>query len=221
MVARRAKREPLQYIVGNQPFLDLSINTKEGVLIPRLDTEVVAEKAIELFKAKKGDTVLDLCCGSGVLGIALAKKANAKVTAVDITDEACALTKENAQLNGAKVDVLQGDLFEPIRKKKYHMIISNPPYIRSEVIPTLMPEVKDYEPMTALDGGEDGLMFYRRIVAESVDHLKKGGLLVFEIGNDQAEDVCAMIEETGRFENIEVTQDLAGNDRVVSATFIK
>ena len=196
MVARRAKREPLQYIVGNQPFLDFNINTKEGVLIPRLDTEVVAEKAIELFKAKKGDTVLDLY-------------------------EACALTKENAQLNGAKVDVLQGDLFEPIRKKKYHMIISNPPYIRSEVIPTLMPEVKDYEPMTALDGGEDGLMFYRRIVAESVDHLKKGGLLVFEIGNDQAEDVCAMIEETGRFENIEVTQDLAGNDRVVSATFIK
>ena len=221
MVARRAKREPLQYIVGNQPFLDLNINTKEGVLIPRLDTEVVAEKAIELFKAKKGDTVLDLCCGSGVLGIALAKKANAKVTAVDITDEACALTKENAQLNGAKVDVLQGDLFEPIRKKKYHMIISNPPYIRSGVIPTLMPEVKDYEPMTALDGGEDGLMFYRRIVAESVDHLKKGGLLVFEIGNDQAEDVCAMIEETGRFENMEVTQDLAGNDRVVSASFIK
>ncbi len=221
MVARRAKREPLQYIVGDQPFLGLQIKTREGVLIPRLDTEVVAEKAIELFKQKKGDTVLDLCCGSGVLGIALAKNAGAKVTAVDITDEACELTKENASLNSVKADVLKGDLFEPVRKKKYHMIISNPPYIRSSVIETLMPEVRDYEPREALDGGEDGLVFYRRIAAESVDHLKKGGLIVFEIGNDQAEDVTAMLEETGRFENIEVAQDLAGNDRVVSAQFIK
>lgn len=221
MVARRAKREPLQYIIGNQPFLDLQINTREGVLIPRLDTEVVAEKAIELFKAKKGDTVLDLCCGSGVLGIALAKNANAKVTAVDISEAACELTKENASLNNVKIDVLQGDLYEPIKKKKYHMIVSNPPYIRSDVIGTLMPEVKDFEPIEALDGGEDGLIFYRRIVAESVDHFKKGGILVLEIGNDQAEDVTAMIEETERFENIEVTQDLAGNDRVVSASFIK
>lgn len=221
LVARRAEREPLQYIVGKQSFLDLELAVREGVLIPRLDTEVVAEKAVELFKSKKGDNVLDLCCGAGPLTVALAK-AGAKVTATDISQEACTLTKENASANGAaKVEVLCGDLFEPVRKKKYHMIVSNPPYIRSDVIPTLMPEVKDYEPEDALDGGADGLSFYRRIIAEAADHLKKQGIIVFEIGNDQAEAVTAMLEETGRFENIEVTKDLAGNDRVVSAQLIK
>ena len=221
LVARRAEREPLQYIVGKQAFLDLELAVREGVLIPRLDTEVVAEKAVELFKSKKGDNVLDLCCGAGPLTVALAK-AGAKVTATDISQEACTLTKENAAANGAaKVEVMCGDLFEPVRKKKYHMIVSNPPYIRSDVIPTLMPEVKDYEPEDALDGGADGLSFYRRIIAEAADHLKKQGIIVFEIGNDQADAVMSMLEETGRFENIEVTKDLAGNDRVVSAQLIK
>ena len=218
LVARRAGREPLQYIIGMQGFLDLALEVRPGVLIPRLDTEVVAESACEVFKEKKGDTVLELGSGSGAIGITLAKKAGAKVTAVDINPEACELTKSNAQRNGVKMEVLCGDLFEPIKKKKYHMIISNPPYIKSEEIEKLMPEVKDYEPMNALDGGEDGLDFYRRIAAEAPEHLKKEGILVLEIGDGQTAEVAAILEETGRFTDIQVGKDLTGKDRAIVTT---
>lgn len=215
LVERRAKREPLQYIVGKQAFLEFELNTRPGVLIPRLDSEVVAEAACDIFNDHKGDTVLEIGCGSGALSIALAKRSKAKVTAVDINPEACELTKENAANNGVKIDVLCGDLYEPIKRKKYHMIISNPPYIRRNVIPTLMPEVKDFEPIEALDGGEDGLDFYRKIVMEAPNHLKKNGLLVFEIGADQAAAVTAIITVSGKFGEVKIGQDLDGKDRVV------
>ena len=221
LVARRANREPLQYIIGMQGFLDLALQVKPGVLIPRYDTEVVAESACEVFKEKKGDTVLEIGCGSGAIGIALAKKVGAKVTAVDINPDACELTKENAQRNGVKMDVLCGDLFEPIKKKKYHMIISNPPYIKSADIDDLMPEVRDHEPREALDGGEDGLDFYRRIAAEAADHLKKDGILVLEIGHDQAAQVAAILTATERFGDIKVGKDLTGKDRAIVTTLAR
>jgi release factor glutamine methyltransferase len=217
MVARRAQHEPLQYIVGSQGFLDFDLKVRPGVLIPRLDTEVVADKACGLLRSRKGDTVLEIGCGSGAISIALAKKANAKVTAVDINPEACELTKENVSANGARVEVLCGDMFEPVKKKKFHMIVSNPPYIPTAMIDTLMTEVKDYEPLSALDGGADGLDYYRRIAQEAPDHLKKNGMIVFEIGDDQGEAVSSILRETGRFAEIETGQDLSGRDRVVTA----
>ena len=221
LVARRANREPLQYIVGMQGFLDLALQVRPGVLIPRYDTEVVAESACEVFKEKKGDTVLEIGCGSGAIAIALAKKVGAKVTAVDINPAACELTKENAQRNGVKIDVLCGDLFEPIKKKKYHMIISNPPYIKTADIEGLMPEVRDHEPREALDGGEDGLEFYRRIAAEAADHLKKDGILVLEIGDDQAAHVAAILTATERYGDIQVGKDLTGKDRAIVTTLAR
>lgn len=221
LVARRANREPLQYIVGMQGFLDLALQVRPGVLIPRYDTEVVAESACEVFKEKKGDTVLEIGCGSGAIAIALAKKVGAKVTAVDINPAACELTKENAQRNGVKIDVLCGDLFEPIKKKKYHMIISNPPYIKTADIEGLMPEVRDHEPREALDGGEDGLEFYRRIAAGAADHLKKDGTLVLEIGDDQAAQVAAILTATERYGDIQVGKDLTGKDRAIVTTLVR
>ncbi len=220
LVARRAAHEPLQLIIGEESFMGLSFGVREGVLIPRMDTEVVALAAELLLKEKKNKTVLDLCCGSGILGISLAKRAEAKPTFVDISKEAVELTKENLVRNQVRgADVCQGDLFEPIGRKKYGMIVSNPPYIPSNVIPTLMPEVKDYDPLAALDGGEDGLEFYRRIVEEAPEHLKKDGVLVLEIGSDQAYPVTRMLEESPAFYEIQVLKDLAGLDRVVTAQF--
>lgn len=218
MIARRASHEPLQYIVGVQGFLDLAIKVRPGVLIPRYDTEIVANTACDLLNSKKGESVLEIGCGSGAIAISLAKKANAKVTAVDINPEACELTKENAALNGVRIEVLCGDMFEPIKKKKYNMIISNPPYIKSAVIETLMPEVRDHEPREALDGGEDGLDFYRRIAVEAPEHLKKGGMLVLEIGDDQAREVGDILSATGMYGDVQVGKDLTGKDRAVFTT---
>ena len=128
-----------------------------------------------------------------------------------------ALTAENAQLNGVRLEITQGDLFEPIKKKKYDLIVSNPPYIESDVILTLDVEVKDYDPLTALDGGEDGLDFYRKIIEEAPEHLKKKGRIIFEIGHNQGTAVAELLKASGAFEDIEITKDLAGHDRAVKA----
>lgn len=221
LVARRCQREPLQYITGTQDFMGLTLKVAPKVLIPRLDTEVVALAAELKLKEMRGDTVLDLCCGSGAIGLSLAKRGGAKVTAVDISPEAVKLTEINAKNLGAKMTVLQGDLYGPVVKKKYHMIVSNPPYIKSEVMDTLMPEVRKYEPEEALHGGTDGLDYYRLIVEGAHEHLKKNGILVLEIGADQAVDVAALIEETEAFTDIQILQDLDGKDRVVTAKWIK
>ncbi|MDD5986602.1 MAG: peptide chain release factor N(5)-glutamine methyltransferase [Eubacteriales bacterium] len=217
-VARRCQHEPLQYITGTQAFMGIDLHVEPGVLIPRLDTEVVVEKAEAMCKARRGDLILDLCSGSGAIGIALAARIpKSKVTCVDQDAKAVALTQKNAAAAGVKINVRQGDLFEPVKRKKYNLIVTNPPYIPSGVIPTLMPEVRDYEPMQALDGGEDGLDFYRRIIAEAPDHLKKEGVLVLEIGHDQKNAVEDLLLDSGSFCAVETAQDLAGLDRVVTA----
>lgn len=221
LLDRRAEGEPLQYITGVQEFMGIPIGVNTNVLIPRLDTEVVVEKALKLIEENKVKTVLDLCCGSGAIGIAVGSLGkNLKVTCSDLSKEALEVAKGNVEKLGLGkvIDFKGGDLFQPFKKtfskKKFDMIISNPPYIPKDVIPTLMREVKDFEPMSALAGGEDGLDFYRRIALEAGDYLNKKGIIVLEIGHDQGESVPKLLEEAG-FVDIEVSKDLAGLDRVV------
>lgn len=226
----RAGGTPVQYITGEQEFMGITFKVNNSVLIPRQDTETLVEEAIRVISeanaAKNppmgGWRVLDLCCGSGVIGISLCKLAkDVKVTASDVSGKAVNIAKENARNTGVAklIKFVEGDLFDPLRKgiggKKFHMILSNPPYIRRDVIPTLQREIVEHEPLSALDGGVDGLDFYRRITAEAPAYLKPGGLLFLEIGYDQAGAVGALAEGTGQFEDISVVKDLAGHDRVL------
>jgi release factor glutamine methyltransferase len=218
LISVRATRRPLQHIIGTQDFMGLTFGVREDVLIPRHDTETVVEKAEEILKANKVKTMLDLCCGSGAIGISLAKRnPGLKVTATDSSAGAKALTQSNAKRIGVKIDTQLGDLFVPLGRKKFDMIVSNPPYIPREVIGTLDDEVRRFEPQEALDGGPTGLDFYHKIVTDAPAHLKKAGWLVLEIGHDQAKDVVRMIQETGAFADATVHKDLAGHDRTVVA----
>ena len=235
LIDRRSKGEPVQYIMGCQEFMGLEFIVNENVLIPRQDTETLVEDALEIIntgslrgedmdvKRKEWD-ILDLCTGSGAIGVSLARIANkVNVTCSDISEGAIKVAKENAQKHGLAKSMKfeQGDLFKPFnkhfRKQKFDMIISNPPYIKSSVIPTLQKEVCEHEPLSALDGGESGLDFYERIVSGVGSHLKKGGVLLMEIGNDQGEAVSGLLSRNGEFTSIRVLRDLAQRDRIVFA----
>lgn len=227
LLDKRASGVPLQYIIGTQEFMGFEFLVNENVLIPRQDTETLVEKAIEIIRENNIKEVLDLCTGSGAIGISLCKICpELKVTCSDISEKALSVAKLNRDQLGCKnkIKFAKGDLLEPfkgkMKNKKFDMIISNPPYIRSDVIPTLQREVKDHEPMMALDGGEDGLDFYKRIINDSSKNLKKGGVLIFEIGHDQKDVIVDIIEETEMFENIIAYKDLAGRDRIVKANLI-
>ncbi|MBP3325428.1 MAG: peptide chain release factor N(5)-glutamine methyltransferase [Coprococcus sp.] len=216
LIEKRSQRIPLQYITGIAGFMGMDFHTAKDVLIPRMDTETLVMKALELIKNCKTDfpKVLDLCCGSGCIGISVKKLSDkCHVTLADISDAALALTKENAMVLGASCDVIKSDLFEKINDR-YDFIISNPPYIESDVIESLMPEVRNYEPRLALDGSSDGLVFYRRIIWDAAKYLKDDGYVLFEIGNNQAEDVQHLLVDAG-YDDIHVIKDLCGNDRVV------
>ncbi|HWQ80115.1 MAG TPA: peptide chain release factor N(5)-glutamine methyltransferase [Anaerovoracaceae bacterium] len=221
---------PVQYITGEQEFMGITFKVNENVLIPRQDTETLVEEAIRMIKelagrkkaSRGGWQALDLCCGSGAIGISLCKLVkDMKVTASDISGKAVDIAAENARNAGVAklMKFMEGDLFRPLRKgirgAKFHLILCNPPYIKRDVIPTLQREIVEHEPLAALDGGVDGLDFYRRIVAEASDYLRPEGLLFLETGYDQSGAVCALIEDTGLFEDIAVIKDLAGYDRVV------
>ena len=239
LIDRRASGIPLQYITGTQEFMGFEFDVDENVLIPRQDTETLVEDAISVINDRciRGDDVtvpkgkqwdvLDLCCGSGAIGISIAKLCEGtKVTCSDVSEGAIFVAKRNGAKNGVekKVTFTCGDLFEPfkgfMKSKKFDLIISNPPYIESDVIPTLQREVKDHEPMSALDGGADGLDFYKLIISQSPEMLKKGGVLMFEIGHNQGQAVCNLLEETGCFEQIRCEKDLVGHDRIVFATLV-
>lgn len=212
-VALREKRIPLQHITGYQNFMGLEFKVTKDVLIPRFDTECLVEEA--MLVCADGDKVLDVCTGSGCILISLMSyKNDISGYGIDISEKALNVAKENATAMGKAPTFIVSDLFEACTEREFDIIVSNPPYIRSDVIPTLMPEVKDYDPILALDGGDDGLIFYRRIVSESRDFLKKGGYLLVEIGNDQGDDVKALFEESG-YLDVKVVKDLSGNDRVV------
>lgn len=221
LLAERKRHVPLQYLMGSAPFMGYTFFVNEHVLIPRQDTECLVERSLELLKefpAYPSLDVLDLCTGSGCIGISIKKAAPAaRVLLSDISKEALAIARKNALALDADVEICQGDLFEPV-KGSYHMIISNPPYIPSAKISELMPEVRDYEPGQALDGGRDGLDFYRRIVHGAKDYLKDGGYLLFEIGMDQGPALEEIFMSEG-YKDIMIRKDLAGLDRTAEGRF--
>ena len=213
-LARRERREPLQYILGTQPFMGCMLAVSPAALIPRADTECLCEAALAVLKP--GMRVLDLCTGTGALAIALKKHCpGAEVCASDLSEDALALAGENADRNGTDVRFFAGDLFTPLHGERFDLIVSNPPYIPRGELPGLQAEVR-FEPDMALDGGEDGLDFYRRIAAETPGYLNPGGWLMLEIGSTQAQDVSRLLQEHG-FSEIKILPDLAGLDRVVGA----
>lgn len=225
-IARRQKRVPLQYITGEQEFMGLTFEVNEDVLVPRQDTEILVEEIMR--NLHDGMRILDMCTGSGCILLSLLRYSNdCTGVGVDVSAAALRTAKKNAEnimgihpdSEGSRVIFIQSDLFrEMIAEDKFDMIVSNPPYIRTDVIDTLMPEVREYEPTLALDGKEDGLFFYRQIIAQAGGHLYGGGMLFLEIGYDQGEDVIRLMEEAG-YAEVEIFKDYAGNDRVVQGVW--
>ena len=217
MVHRRQSGEPVAYIIGNWEFMGLPFQVSPAVLIPRPDTETLVEAVIEWVQKKKiKPAVLDLCTGSGCIAISIAKYLQCSgVDAVDISPEAIAVAQENAKLNHVSVGFWQGDLWEVLPAgRQYDVIVSNPPYIDWNQLKELEHDVIDYEPKLALDGGEDGLVFYRRLAERTCEFLNVGGRAFWEIGYDQGKTAAEIAKSFG-LNVIEVRKDLAGHDRVV------
>lgn len=213
LVQRRATREPLQYILGDAPFMGRMFKVTPDTLIPRADTEVLCERALKRIDG--GMRVLDLCTGTGILAITIAcERRAARVLAGDVSPAALCVARENAQALGAAVEYRCGDLFSPFAGERFDVIVSNPPYICQEDMAHLQEEVRR-EPALALDGGADGLELYRRIAREAPEHLKPGGYLLLEVGCDEGTAVTDLLSE--RFCDICVLPDLRGLDRVVEA----
>ncbi len=223
-IERRAQREPLQYILGSTEFMSLPFDVRPGVFVPRPETEVLVEHADSMLRAMPlhcALSALDLCCGSGIIGVSLASRiANLSVTAVDVSPEATEMTAHNVLRNGVsdRLNVICTDAFRFLESSPapFTAILCNPPYIESGELAGLPREVREHEPMLALDGGRDGLDFYRRVIPMLAPRLAPGGFVMFEIGDTQAVAVSAMLHAAG-FDCIEVTTDLSGRDRVVTA----
>lgn len=222
-IRRRAAHIPLQHITGEQEFMGYPFCVNEHVLIPRQDTEILVEEAIQVMRPKM--KVLDMCTGSGCIVLSILKMCREKYymtdlqgIGADVSEEALKVARENGRRLGVPVTWIQSDLFAKIpEEEKYDVIVSNPPYIETAVIGTLQEEVRLHDPYIALDGKEDGLYFYRRIISEAGKYLKTQGKLMFEIGCDQAEAVEELMKNAG-YEQITVKKDLAGLDRVVYGT---
>lgn len=213
LVAERMKHVPLQYIIGSQEFMGLEFEVTPDVLIPRQDTEILVEEALKLCCGK---TVLDMCTGSGCILVSLVKIGKpARAIGADISEKALAVAARNAQKHEADIELIRSDLFDKV-EGYFDLIVSNPPYIPTNTIKELMSEVKDYEPVIALDGNEDGLFFYRRIAAAIDKHLSSQGTVIFEIGYDQGEAVARILRNK-EFVNIKIIKDLSGLDRVITA----
>lgn len=210
---KRAEHVPLQYIVGETEFMGLKFKVNSSVLIPRQDTETLVEEALKVITP--GMRVLDLCTGSGCIIVSILHNvADVEGYATDISKQALNVAKENAKLNGVAVNFERSDLFDNVTGT-FDVIVSNPPYIPSLEVVKLMPEVGSFEPLEALDGKEDGLYFYREIIASCKEYLKPEGRIFFEIGYDQGEAVRTMLLDAG-FKEVRVIKDLAHNDRVVT-----
>ena len=218
LIGRRAERVPLQYILGEQEFMGLSFLVNESVLIPRQDTECLVEEA--MISVMDGDRVLDLCTGSGCILLSImCYKNDIEGVGTDISKAALEVARRNAQTLGKPALFIESDLFGQVPSEPFDVIVSNPPYIPSRVIDTLQAEVKDHEPRGALDGGEDGLVFYRKIIADAPQHLKRGGRIFLEIGFDQGADVSRLLTDGG-FTDVRIVKDFAGLDRVATAHYI-
>lgn len=221
MKERRLKFEPMQYILGSCEFMGMNFSLNCDTLIPRPDTECLVERVIEYIKKTGADKALDIGTGSGAIAVSLAALTGIHCTGCDISQKALEMAAYNAKKNGVKnkTEFVLSDVFENI-EGSFDIIVSNPPYIESDVIPTLSPQVKDYEPLRALDGGSDGLMFYRKIASEACNYLKNGGLIAFEIGYNQGGAVKEILEKFG-FSEVFVCRDLAGLDRTVCGVLYK
>lgn len=219
MIQDRLKGRPIAYIVNNREFMGLDFYVEEGVLIPRPDTEPLVEEVIDLVSGQSDLKIVDIGTGSGAITVSLAKYIkDCKVYSLDISDKALNIGLKNATSNGVedKINFIKSDIFSGIENKnlKLDVIVSNPPYIRKADIETLHTQVKDYEPYIALEGGEDGLDFYRVITEQSGKYLKDNGILAFEVGHDQAQDVSDILRKNG-YSKIYTKKDLQGIDRVV------
>ncbi len=212
-IEERSSGKPVQYITGHAPFFGLDFIVDENVLIPRFDTEVLVETVLKVLPAGEDLRILDMCTGSGCIAVSLAHNLRQRVEASDISEGALAVAKRNAENNRADVEFIRGDLFENI-EGRFDVIVSNPPYIRTADIEELDREVRDFEPRPALDGTGDGLFFYKKITEGSLEHIKPGGSLFYEIGCDQAEDVKSIMANAG-YSEINIIKDLAGLDRVI------
>lgn len=218
ILERRKTREPLQYILGFVPFYNIILNTDSRALIPRDETALLVEEALIRIKRNFYKTVLDIGTGSGAIAISIKKNApQTDVCAVDISEEALSLAKENAKENETDIEFIKSDLFENLQNRKFDCILSNPPYIPTKDMEKLEKELS-FEPTNALDGGSDGLDFYRDIIEEAKEHLIKGGLLMFEIGFDQADAVRTLLSKKGFTDNY-VLQDYSKLDRIVLAFY--
>ena len=218
-ISLRLEHIPLAYIFGKTNFYGYDFVVSKDVLIPRLDTEILVERLIkDINSNEKKLSVLDIGTGSGAIAIAIKKETNANVCAVDVSKNALEIAKQNAKQNEVEVEFVLSNLFENLSGRKFDIIVSNPPYIESDIIKNLDKEVVENEPILALDGGEDGLDFYRKIVNDAPKFLNKGGMLYFEIGYNQADSVSKLMENS--FKNIEVLKDYEGNDRVVLGEFL-
>jgi release factor glutamine methyltransferase len=236
IVQRRQRREPLQYIVGRVDFFGLAIKVGPGVLIPRPETELMVEEAIKTVTRNTLDVtskdksssrvthhalrILDLCTGSGCIALALAKMfPQAEVSGTDISEEALAYARMNAGINDIRnVTFLKGDLFEPVKGERFDLIISNPPYIRRKEIDTLQPEIKDWEPLEALDGGEDGLRFHREILSSVAEYLLQEGSLIMELGQGEA---CGLLKMSQKpcVTQVSLVKDYSGIERILRLSF--
>ena len=212
VVEKRAEHVPLQYITGEQEFMGMTFKVNSNVLIPRQDTETLVEETLKVIRPQMD--VLDLCTGSGCILLSILKNApTVRGIGSDVSKQALLVAKENAKLHNLDAEWVRSNLFDNV-SGQFDVIVSNPPYIAQAEILTLMPEVGQFEPVQALDGGLDGLDFYRRIVEEAPQYLKENGYLFFEIGWDQGAQVKKLMEDAG-FADVAVIRDLAGNDRVV------
>lgn len=210
---------PIQHITNRQEFMKMTFYVDENVLIPRQDTETLVEEVIKISKKIGAKKILDLCTGSGAIAVSLAKYIEkSQITAVDISKKALNVAKLNAKNNEVenKITFVESDLFTNVKKEKYDIIVSNPPYIKKEVLKKLDKEVQK-EPKIALDGGYDGLDFYRKIINKAEEYLKFNGYLCFEIGYDQKEDVEELLKNEEKYTNIQCIKDLCDNDRVIIA----
>lgn len=216
-IEKLIKGTPLQHITNTQEFMKMNFYVNSDVLIPRPDTEVLVEEVIKLAKTKRNPTILDLCTGSGAIAVSLAKYLpNAQIYAADISKKALEVAKINAENNDVadRIKFIKSDIFEKLEGMKFDIIVSNPPYIKTAVIKTLDHEVQE-EPVIALDGGKDGLKFYRQIVEEAYSHLKYESYLCFEIGYDQKEEVTEIIKNAKVYSGTYCKKDLYANDRVI------
>ena len=211
ILEKRQKGIPLQYILGEEDFYGRTFKVIEGVLIPRQDTEISVEKILNIIENNQINNMLEIGCGTGIVSISVDLESSIDVTAVDISEKAIENTRINKEKLNAKIKIIKSDLFSNFRDK-FDLIYSNPPYIKSSEIENLQVEVRDYEPRLALDGGEDGLFFYRSIIKSSPEFLNNKGFLVFEIGHDEAEDICNLMKDKFK---VEVYKDLNNLDRVV------